>query len=128
MCLISTTFCFSQSCAAIAYKAQRLSKVSRLNKDFKRDSTCRIGTVIGRVSGIIYEDGTSIEPIALVIQEMNGQRTQIGLDEDSINCLSDYDKSHYLSRLKKNIRVRIKFYVCGVGGKGDPQVSSIEFL
>jgi hypothetical protein len=110
-----------------SYARGRLISISNMNASSKNDPTCQIKTYVGSIIVLKYEDEET-EPHAIIIQLKNGRRIFIGLDGNLYQDLSRADLSQVEVTLVKGKRVRVRAYGCGVSGRGDLQVSSIEFL
>lgn len=105
----------------------RLVRIFNMNESSKSDFTCQIKTYVGVIAALKYEDDGT-EPYAIIIQLKNGRRVFIGLDENLYQDLSRADMAHFESTLIKGKRVRVRAFGCGASGRGDLQVSSIDFL
>lgn len=111
----------------ISYVRGKLVRISEMNAYLKKDYTCQIRTYVGAIAALKYEDEET-EPYAIIVRLKNDRRIFIGLDESLYQVLSGADLSHVEVTLVKGKRVRVRAYGCGVSGRGDLQVSSIEFL
>lgn len=105
----------------------RLARVAGMNESYKEDPSCRISTLVGVIASLRYDEGAT-EPYAIIVELRNGRRHFIALDASLYQDLSNADLGNFEAALVKGRRVRAKAFGCGAGGRGDLQVSSIDFL
>lgn len=128
--LLFTSAIYSQkTCPNLESNSNRIFRVSEINPDRAKDSTCKKYSYSGKITGLGYYNDQSAAVTSITVQLADGTREKAYFDGDRLlECFSEADKEIWKAQIVKNARVKITVWICGAGEKSDPVLESVEFI